>query len=190
MKWTWIGLSALVAVLWGVERWIGLAPAFLFLGALALGVALYFAWQSLLSVENEERMDFDEAMAFAAPTLAEEEKLAILRALKDLEYERAVGKISEEDFKAASAEYRARAKASIQLADDSLAEGRKKAEKWVKSWEKDRTRRVAEEEEELSSPSSHDTEGLADRDSVPDVPIETQVNESGERSRPSKESGK
>lgn len=153
MKWIWIGLALLVSVLWAVERFLGLAPVFLVLCALALGLSLYFGWQSLLSVESEAPMDFDEAMAFALPTVAEEEKLAILRALKDLEYERAVGKISEADYATVLADYRARAKASIQLADESLTEGREKALKWAADFERGREKRKALETAEVDSSS-------------------------------------
>jgi DNA-binding transcriptional ArsR family regulator len=145
VKWIWIGLVSLAVVLTGLERLVGLAPVFLFLGALALGSALYFVWQSLLSVEGQERMDFDEALAFAVPTVAEEEKLAILRALKDLEYERTVGKISEEDYAAVLADYRARAKASIREADESLEKGRAVATEWARDWERERKEREASE---------------------------------------------
>jgi DNA-binding transcriptional ArsR family regulator len=138
VKWIWIGLLSVAAVLLAIERLFGLAPVFLFLGALALALTLYFVWQSLLSVEGTERMDFDEALAFAVPTVAEEEKLAILRALKDLEYERTVGKISEEDYAAVLADYRARAKASIREADVSLEQGRAVVTEWEREWERGR----------------------------------------------------
>lgn len=132
MKWFWTGLVSLAAAVVILERLLGLAPVFLFLGALALGASVYFIWNSLTTVEGGDEMDFEEAMAFAVPTVAEEEKLAILRALKDLEYERAVGKISEADYQALVADYRAKAKASIQLADESLEKGRKLALEWMR----------------------------------------------------------
>jgi hypothetical protein len=52
----------------------------------------------------------------------------VLRALKDLEYERSVGKISEEDYHEYSARYRAEAKRLIQSLDENLAEGRRQVE--------------------------------------------------------------
>jgi len=114
-----------------LERYAGLPVVFLLLAAVALTICVYFVWSSLTSVETASAMDFDDAMSFALPTVAEEQKLAILRALKDLEFERAVGKISEPDYQAVLADYRARAKASIQLADESLEVGRKQVEEWV-----------------------------------------------------------
>jgi hypothetical protein len=121
-----------------VERYAGLPPVFLLLAAAALAACVYFVWSSLTSVEGTSSMDFDEAMTFAVPTVAEEEKLSILRALKDLEFERAVGKISEADYQAVLSDYRARAKASIQLADESLEAGRKQALEWAEEREKAR----------------------------------------------------
>ena len=57
----------------------------------------------------------------AAPTAAEEQKRAVLRTLKDLEYELSVGKISKEDFEVTSAHFRAEAKRLIAEADSSLS---------------------------------------------------------------------
>jgi ribosomal protein L40E len=56
------------------------------------------------------------------------EKAAILRALKDLEYERAVGKVTEEDFETLTKQYRARAVEILARIDRDLAPWRKKAE--------------------------------------------------------------
>jgi hypothetical protein len=52
----------------------------------------------------------------------------VLRALKDLEYERTVGKISDEDFLELSARYRSEAKALLQTLDRELAPARARAE--------------------------------------------------------------
>jgi len=59
------------------------------------------------------------------------EKAAVLRALKDLEYEKAVGKISDEDFETATKQYRARAVEIMARIDRDLAPWRKKAEQAV-----------------------------------------------------------
>ena len=55
-------------------------------------------------------------------------KRAVLRALKDLEYERSVGKISPEDYAELSAKYRAEAKRLMQTLDDALEPARQKVE--------------------------------------------------------------
>jgi hypothetical protein len=64
-----------------------------------------------------------------APSKVEEEKRAVLRALKDLEYERGVGKISPEDYAELSARYRAEAKRLIQAVDETLAPARAEVER-------------------------------------------------------------
>lgn len=114
-----------------IRATLGTPPVFLFLAAVALLVAIFFVWSSLEIGRDNKKMSFEEALSFAMPTLAEEQKLAILRALKDLEYEREVGKISEEDYRVALEDYRTRAKASIALADESLALGREIALAWL-----------------------------------------------------------
>ncbi len=67
-------------------------------------------------------------MALAAPTVAEEQKRAVLRTLADLEYELSVGKISQADFDAASTHFRAEAKRLITEADSSLGARLERAE--------------------------------------------------------------
>jgi hypothetical protein len=49
-----------------------------------------------------------------------DEKNALLRAIKDLEYERAVGKIGESDFERLNASYRARAKEVLAMLEVDL----------------------------------------------------------------------
>lgn len=127
-----VGLGIILTFIY---RSYGLPLVFLVLGAGALVLSITFIWASLTEPEKKNEMDFEQALAFAMPTVAEEQKVAILRALKDLEYERHVGKISDEDYRAASAEYRERAKTSIARADASLLEGRKIVEKWVSEFE-------------------------------------------------------
>lgn len=109
----------------------GMSALMLFLAAAALALTIYFLWRSLSTVDRSEDMDFEEALSLAAPSATEEQKRAILRTLKDLEYELSVGKISQEDFDQLSAEYRAEAKRLIYLADEELRARMKKAERIV-----------------------------------------------------------
>ncbi len=66
-----------------------------------------------------------------APSKVEEEKRAVLRALKDLEYERGVGKLSPEDYAELSSKYRAEAKRLIQSLDETLGAAREEVEKAI-----------------------------------------------------------
>ncbi|MCH2107871.1 MAG: hypothetical protein MK135_00955 [Polyangiaceae bacterium] len=106
----------------------GLPGTLLFLAATALSVTIILIWISLERTTDTQNLDIEDALALAAPTAAEEEKRAVLRALKDLEYERSVGKISEEDYREVSSHYRAQAKQLIQAADESLKKKREFAE--------------------------------------------------------------
>lgn len=57
-----------------------------------------------------------------------DEKKSLLRAMKDLEYENAVGKISDEDFERLDAAYRVRAKEVLSALDRDFAPYRARAE--------------------------------------------------------------
>jgi hypothetical protein len=106
----------------------GLGPSLLVLaGGMLVGVVLLF-WSSLGRLTGESPLSLEEAIGLGAPSPEEERKRSILRALKDLEYERSVGKISEEDFAELSARYRAEAKALLKLIDAESAPMRKRAE--------------------------------------------------------------
>src|SRR5690349_4078644 len=106
----------------------GLGPSLLVLaGGMLTAVVLLF-WSSLGRLTGESPLSLEEAVGLGAPSPEEERKRSILRALKDLEYERSVGKISEEDFAELSARYRAEAKALLKLIDAESAPMRRRAE--------------------------------------------------------------
>ena len=93
--------------------------------ALARDLAL---WSSVQALAGESELTFEEAFGLGARSAEDEQKRAVLRALKDLEYERSVGKISEDDYHEYAARYRAEAKRLIQGLEENLAEGRKQVE--------------------------------------------------------------
>jgi hypothetical protein len=99
----------------------GIQLAFLVLAGGVLVLVITLLWVSVQSLTGGSALGFEEALGMGAPSRVEEEKRAVLRALKDLEYERGVGKISPEDFAELSARYRAQAKVLIQSVDDALA---------------------------------------------------------------------
>src|SRR5664279_3854191 len=96
-------------------------------GALLLVIALL--WSSVQALAGQSELTFEEAFSLGARSAEEEQKRAVLRALKDLEYERSVGKISEDDYHEYSARYRAEAKRLIRDLDENLAEARKQVER-------------------------------------------------------------
>lgn len=108
----------------------GSGPAVLVLAAGALLGAVVLLWSSLRSLVGDAPIDpgFDEAVVRARVSEANERKRMVLRALKDLENERDIGKIDEADYATLAAEYRARAKAILREMDDELAPQREKAE--------------------------------------------------------------
>ncbi len=119
-----ITLSAAVVAgtLFGVQLVV------LTLAAAALLLVIWLLWSSVQALAGESELTFEEAFSLGARSAEEEQKRAVLRALKDLEYERSVGKIGEEDYHEYAARYRAEAKRLIQTLDESLAEGRKQVE--------------------------------------------------------------
>jgi hypothetical protein len=107
----------------------GVELAFLVLAGGVLVLVITLMWGSVQSLTGSSSLGFEEALGMGAPSKAEEEKRAVLRALKDLEYERGVGKISPEDYAELSARYRAEAKRLIQVLDESLAPAREEVER-------------------------------------------------------------
>ena len=101
------------------------------LAALTLVGVITAFWTSLRTLLGETRLTGADAYAIGAPRVEEEQKRAVLRALKDLEFERAVGKISEEDAKVLVSEYRREAKRLLRMLDEASADQRARAERVV-----------------------------------------------------------
>lgn len=123
-------LAAAAAVI-GLGILRGLGVALLSLAGLALLWAIAMLWQSVQSLGDDTELSLEEALAMAAPSAEEEQKRAVLRALKDLEYERSVGKVSDEDYEKLSTRYRADAKRLLQALDRQQTPAREKVEKLV-----------------------------------------------------------
>jgi len=158
----WFAAAILGGILNGIEL------AFLVLAAGALALVITLMWSSVQSLTGGSQLGFEEALGLGAPSKVEEQKRAVLRALKDLEYERGVGKISAEDYAELSARYREEARRLIQSVDEAL----RPAQQFV---EADLARRlaaegfrepVAEEMPVTSAPSAEET--AAESDSAED----------------------
>ncbi|HYP76708.1 MAG TPA: zinc ribbon domain-containing protein [Polyangiaceae bacterium] len=106
----------------------GVQLVVLILAAAALLLVIWLLWSSVQALTGESELTFEEAFSLGARSAEEEQKRAVLRALKDLEYERSVGKISDDDYHEYAARYRAEAKRLIQGLEENLAEGRKQVE--------------------------------------------------------------
>src|SRR4051812_42817926 len=114
--------AAIAGTLYGVQLVV------LILAAAALLLVIWLLWSSVQALTGESELTFEEAFSLGARSAEEEQKRAVLRALKDLEYERSVGKISDDDYHEYAARYRAEAKRLIQGLEQNLAEGRKQVE--------------------------------------------------------------
>lgn len=116
-----LGVLALSVISAGAAGYIWGLPALLLVfagGALSLVIVLM--WASLQQMEESDEMEFEQALSYAAPSIEEEQKRALLRTLKDLEYELSVGKISREDYDQIYAEVAEKAKRMIALTDDAM----------------------------------------------------------------------
>jgi hypothetical protein len=113
-----LGVAALVST----GALLGTGALLLGLAAASLAGAIGFFWSSLLGVRSDRALSVEEALALVVPTSEEERKQAVLRTLKDLEYERIVGKISDQDYTALVAHHRAEAKRLLYLIDQQDAE--------------------------------------------------------------------
>ena len=111
----------------------GIATAVLVIlgGAFAAVIALF--WSSLRTALGETPLASADAFAIGTRRAEEEQKRAVLRALKDLEFERGVGKISENDYRALVTQYRQQAKHLLRAIDEQNAGNRKRAEDFVRS---------------------------------------------------------
>jgi hypothetical protein len=129
-------LAKVVPLVWilavFVTGWVmSVQVAFLLLAAGVLVLVITLMWSSVQSLTGGTLIGFEEALGMGAPSKVEEEKRAVLRALKDLEYERGVGKISPEDYAELLAKYRAEAKRLIQSVDEALGPSRQQVEQAI-----------------------------------------------------------
>ncbi len=110
----------------------GVELSFLVAAAGVLTGVITLMWSSVQSLTGGAQLGFEEALGLGAPSKVEEQKRAVLRALKDLDFERGVGKISPEDYAELSAKYRTEAKRLMQTLDEALQPAREKVEQQLK----------------------------------------------------------
>ncbi|MEM6788939.1 MAG: hypothetical protein AAF715_15570 [Myxococcota bacterium] len=113
---------------------LGVGYAVLVLAAGTLIAAIGGFWTSLRALFGASRLTTEEAFAIGAPTAEEEQKRAVLRAIKDLEFEHGVGKISDADFKVLMARYRREARQLLKRIDTSHEPDRARAERIVNAY--------------------------------------------------------
>jgi hypothetical protein len=111
-----------------------LPSAFIVLSAGGLLFAISFVWASLRGLfggAHETHVIESAAVRHRQELL--DEKEAVIRSLKDLEFEREVGKLSDHDFKRLESELRTRAKGILKQLDEDLREHRSKAQAMLES---------------------------------------------------------
>jgi len=129
--WVAVGLPALCAagaIVAGAVATVGSALLVLASGALLGTIALLWASLRTLSGDAPLPRGVDSLAAARATSELAEEKRRVLRALKDLESERAIGKIDGADYRALVARYRDEAKSLMREMDLEISPFRAKAE--------------------------------------------------------------
>lgn len=121
----WVLLAVTVALV--AAQFYGRGAFFLVTAGVVLLTAVFILWSSVQALTGDAPLTLEEALTLTAPSTEEERKVAVLRALKDLEYERSVGKLSEEDYVDLTRKYRQEAKQLLQALDESMAGGRERA---------------------------------------------------------------
>jgi hypothetical protein len=133
----WMLLIGIVVAV-GAGSIFGLSSALLVLTATLLLVGISAMWSSMQLLAGDSSESAHDVVLLAAPGTEYEQKQAVLRALKDLEFERAVGKISEEDYQDLRERYREKARAVLQNLDRELEPVRAEAEKLAAEYLKSR----------------------------------------------------
>jgi hypothetical protein len=110
----------------------GTRPAnvvFVCLTVMAAGVAGYAAYRALWPLARPDTLETPEMLGGRTRAALEREKALVLRAIKDLEFDRAMGKLSEADWQDMTARLRSRAIRVIRQLDSGGAAYRQLIEK-------------------------------------------------------------
>ncbi|MEQ9320623.1 MAG: hypothetical protein RIF41_15755 [Polyangiaceae bacterium] len=138
-----------------------------FAGGVMLGAIAAF-WTSIRALFGETRLTGEDAYALGAPTAEEEQKRAVLRAIKDIQFEHGVGKISDEDYEYLLAKYRSEAKRLLRVLDDQAQPQRDKVERLVTAYLRDRGLVTEGEDEEEDEVLDEEDPIRDEEDEVPD----------------------
>lgn len=125
------GVRVLGAVIGLFVAWNSLHVFFMLLAALMVVLALAALFQSLRTAFGDASGVSGLRVSLPERAALVDEKNALLRAIKDIAYERAVGKLSDADFERLDRAYRHRAKEVLRKLDEDLAPFLERAEKLV-----------------------------------------------------------
>ena len=128
---TWVLPIGSIAAALTMGGFYGVGTAVLTLAGGVLLIVISILWASVRTLAGDAPITLDEAIALGAPTAVEEQKRAVLQALKDLEFERSIGKIADADYEELVGRYRAEAKRLLRAVDEDLAPLRERAAAYV-----------------------------------------------------------
>jgi ribosomal protein L40E len=130
-RFAWLLPVAAIAAALAAGSLYGVGTAILVLAFGVLLIVITIFWSSVRTLSGETPITLEEAIALGSSTAAEEQKRAVLQALKDLEFERSVGKISDADYEDLVRRYRTEAKRLLRAVDEDLAPMRERAAAYV-----------------------------------------------------------
>lgn len=129
-KWTGLAIvgTAVVAA-FAITMKHGLGAALILLAG---GALVLFIWLAFRAVQSVTEPDDASLLLDTAPTPAQTRKQSALRALKDIDAERAVGNLNDDDYAELVEKYRAEAKLAMREVDEERAQLRGRAEALAK----------------------------------------------------------
>jgi len=146
----------------------GLGATLIVLAGLTL---VLFIWLSFRAVQSVTEPDDRAILIDLPPTPAETRKQSALGALKDLDFEKALGNLNPEDYAELERRYREEAKRAMREVDDERAELRGRAEKLaqkaLESASEEPEEPANREEEEEVAPPKNKRRAPKPKESVP-----------------------
>lgn len=124
------GVVLVVAIPLGLTR--GAPAVVLWLAFTALASAVLFFWEALrTTLDPTAPGDEVETDDEGVPAELEARKKAALQALRDIEFERSIGRLSDDDFKGLEKKYRDEARAAMRAIDEGMGEWLARAEQML-----------------------------------------------------------
>ena len=135
--WAVLAVALVGAVPLGALR--GAATVTLWLAFAALAGAALLFWEALRTLVDPAAPADDEDDDASRLASLEARKVAALRALKDIAFERSIGRLGEEDYALLEARYRAEAKEALASLDEGVRAWRDAAEAMLDEAEREVT---------------------------------------------------
>jgi len=116
-----LAVAVVVVASFPIGFWRGAPAVALWVAFALLAAAVLIFWEALRTVLDPaapgDPLDTDDA---GTPSALEARKRAALKALKDIAFERSIGRLSEEDYQELEARYRAEARDAMRAIDEGL----------------------------------------------------------------------